>query len=421
MQHPDSQLASLPDSTLLQKTETLAAEERRITLSVLHHLAEVDRRLLWARESYPSLFEFCVKRLKYTEAQTQRRISAMRLLSRVPEVESKIASGEIKVSQLAQVQTFIRAEKKESGRKVTQEETRKILGSLAGKSTRESERLLLSLSPGLQSQKKAEERIRPLTDTQTEIRFTIDAETLSLLEEAKALIAHNRQMNPRTAELLKAGLKLLIAEKKKERRLDKTAALTKECADGRRSIQREQRSPRRSLAERQAQSAVPTLAERQARSGAPLIRDAPPSRTSLVAGQVIPAGASLVARPAPSARQEPPDEPLLATRQVDARHHSPGLRQLEDSSHALAQRKTKPPANRSRYILVDRKRQAFVRAGDRCEFTNAQGIRCSSRRALELHHRVPYARGGANTLGNLQVYCKGHNQAQGRWDFPQSK
>ena len=78
-------LKTLSDTSLLTETDRLVASERQITLSVLHHLAEVERRQLFAKESYPNMFSFCVDRLKYTEAQAQRRISAMRLLVSVPE------------------------------------------------------------------------------------------------------------------------------------------------------------------------------------------------------------------------------------------------------------------------------------------------------------------------------------------------
>lgn len=368
MQQRTLSLTSLPDSTLLQKTESLAAEERRITLSVLHHLAEIERRHLWARESYPSLFVFCVQRLKYTEAQAQRRISAMRLLCKVPEVESKVASGELKVSQLAQVQTFIRAEKKDSGRKVSAAETRRILGSLAGKSTRESENLLLSLSPGLQKQKKAEERIKPLTDAQTEIRFTVDSETLTLLEEAKALFSHNRDMNPAAARFFKEGLKLLIEQKRKER----THSSKRQVAPA-------------------AQTVNPDELENRH------LCDSSPSRDQAVhffSTKEKTRSASVA----------------LATQQVQpSSRHTQHLQQKNKPQNRM------PP---SRFIRIGLKRDAFIRAEDRCEFSNAQGVRCSSRYALELHHVQPYARGGAHTPDNLRVYCKGHNQAQGKWDFP---
>jgi hypothetical protein len=39
----------------------------------------------------------------------------------------------------------------------------------------------------------------------------------------------------------------------------------------------------------------------------------------------------------------------------------------------------------------------------------AGGTRCGSRRRLELHHLVPFARGGASTVENLSLRCATHN------------
>jgi hypothetical protein len=46
-----------------------------------------------------------------------------------------------------------------------------------------------------------------------------------------------------------------------------------------------------------------------------------------------------------------------------------------------------------------------------CAYRSSNGKRCSQRRWLEIHHIKPLARGGQNTLENLQLICRGHHQA----------
>jgi hypothetical protein len=70
-------------------------------------------RKLFLEMGYPSLFEFCLKELSYSEGSAQRRISAMRLLKSLPEIEPKIISGELSLSVVSQAQTFFRAQEKE--------------------------------------------------------------------------------------------------------------------------------------------------------------------------------------------------------------------------------------------------------------------------------------------------------------------
>ncbi|GAB3161689.1 hypothetical protein GCM10027059_12500 [Myceligenerans halotolerans] len=54
------------------------------------------------------------------------------------------------------------------------------------------------------------------------------------------------------------------------------------------------------------------------------------------------------------------------------------------------------------------RREAFGRAGGRCEYTSIPGVRC--RRAAEhADHLHPWSRGGATTLANAVASCARHN------------
>ncbi len=68
-----------------------------------------------------------------------------------------------------------------------------------------------------------------------------------------------------------------------------------------------------------------------------------------------------------------------------------------------------PPEERRRYIPATVRRVVWLRDGGRCTFTSAAGLRCPERGKLEFHHRVPYARGGPATPGNLELRCRAHN------------
>jgi hypothetical protein len=312
----------LSDQALLSETQRLCALERKATIEILRHLQEIEVRALYAK-THSSLFEFCVKALGFSEDQAARRISSMRLLRSVPEVEAKVASGELKLNQLAQVQTFTRAEKKEAGRQVSKEEAQSLLLELSGKSSRETEKVLLEKSPALQAKRATEERMRPVTQTHVEIKFVADPELIALLERAKGLLAHNQEMNPSLASIMKKSLQALLAQKAKERG----------------------------------------------------IKLASPRLT--------------------------PSEP--ATRGL--------THDLPAASHVQGK-----PLQRSVGTWV--KRQIFQKAKGQCEYIYLNGTRCKSRHALEVHHVVPFARGGSNTSDNLRLYCRTHNAAQGKWDFP---
>jgi hypothetical protein len=102
---------------ILVKTENLVREERRITTEILECLHQIESKMIYAEMAYSSLYEFCVKHLKYSEGSAHRRISAMRLLKGLPikiqqETALKIESGILSVSNLSVVNGFIKTERK---------------------------------------------------------------------------------------------------------------------------------------------------------------------------------------------------------------------------------------------------------------------------------------------------------------------
>jgi hypothetical protein len=125
-------LSKVSDAVLLLQAKALATQERDVLTRVLHHLREIESRRLYTDLKYHSLFDYAVRELKYSEAQASRRIQAMRAMVAIPEIESKIASGELSVSNVAMVQTaFIK-----SGKKMNR---RDVLKKIEGLTTRQAQ------------------------------------------------------------------------------------------------------------------------------------------------------------------------------------------------------------------------------------------------------------------------------------------
>ncbi|MBS1984554.1 MAG: hypothetical protein JST16_10310, partial [Bdellovibrionales bacterium] len=66
-------IRALKDSELLSATKALAQKERAVTMKVLRHLQEIERRKLYAFR-FTSLFDYAVRELGYSEAAASRRI-----------------------------------------------------------------------------------------------------------------------------------------------------------------------------------------------------------------------------------------------------------------------------------------------------------------------------------------------------------
>ncbi|MGZ3688091.1 MAG: hypothetical protein ACXVBW_07315, partial [Bdellovibrionota bacterium] len=177
-------LSPLKDDALTAATASWVHQESVATLQVLHHLREIERRRLYAKLGYGSLYEFAIKKLKYSEGSAYRRITAMRLIKEVPEAESAIQEGKLTLSTASTLQQFLYQEQK-SKAPYSAEQKREILKTVQGLSKRETERVLTSLSPGAIPR----ERVRPLSETETQITFVADRELMSRIERLRELLA----------------------------------------------------------------------------------------------------------------------------------------------------------------------------------------------------------------------------------------
>jgi hypothetical protein len=68
------------------------------------------------------------------------------------------------------------------------------------------------------------------------------------------------------------------------------------------------------------------------------------------------------------------------------------------------------PSSDPRHIPAEVKREVFKRDGGQCTFVSESGHRCEARGDVEFDHVTEVARGGAATVVDLQLRCRGHNQ-----------
>jgi len=188
-----SELKSLNNESLLHKTETLVREERRITTGVLQCLREVEARMLYAELGYSSLHEFCTKHLHYSEGSAHRRISSMRLIRNLPEqmglsVENKINAGTLTLTNLSSLQSFLKIEKKDSGKVYSVEEKVELIAGMENQSKRTVEKKLAAIQPKVLSH----ESERVITEELTEIKFVADETLMLKLKRVREVSAHQR-------------------------------------------------------------------------------------------------------------------------------------------------------------------------------------------------------------------------------------
>jgi hypothetical protein len=129
-------LRDLNDEALLSRLDNLAKQERESVADVVEHLAEMDRRDLAVRRAYPSLFEYCVKKLGYSEAAAYHRIRAARAAARDPRVVELLRQGDLTIEAVALLNPYLRAP-----------ENARLLEEARGKTKREVEAMVARFSP----------------------------------------------------------------------------------------------------------------------------------------------------------------------------------------------------------------------------------------------------------------------------------
>ena len=102
----------LSDNCLLQKMKELVKEEKKHLNVLLRHLQEIENRRLFSSLGFTSLFDYATRVLGYAEDEACRRISSIRMLRELPELEGKIESGDLTLTALNLANTQFRAEKK---------------------------------------------------------------------------------------------------------------------------------------------------------------------------------------------------------------------------------------------------------------------------------------------------------------------
>ncbi|MBS1985071.1 MAG: hypothetical protein JST16_12955 [Bdellovibrionales bacterium] len=167
---------------------------------------------MFADLKYPSLFEYAVHELGYSEAAAGRRIQAMRLMSELPEVASKIESGALSLSNICQARSFFREmNKAQPEMPMNREQKTEVLQQLEDKSAREGQRILLSISP---AHALPRERERIVSTEHSEVNFLMSQELKASLGEVRALLGE------RGAQLSLGELVTEMARLSKERLLE---------------------------------------------------------------------------------------------------------------------------------------------------------------------------------------------------------
>ncbi|MEK2688517.1 HNH endonuclease [Bdellovibrio sp. GT3] len=193
---------SMTDHQLIERVDFLVRRERELAECLIWHLQEIQERKLYIQMGFVSLFECLVKRFKYSEATAYSRISALKIISTIPEAAEALCSGEVNVTNLTLVQSSIRKQEKATGESVSIEQKTQYLNSIKSKTTQEAKQILAEINP---IQELPTDKIQYLDKDHAQLQVTVEKSVLAKFEKLKALISHEN-ISPNYNDLLHLAL-----------------------------------------------------------------------------------------------------------------------------------------------------------------------------------------------------------------------
>lgn len=209
----NSALKSLSNSQLHQETLKAAAFEKSATLTLLEHLAEVDQRRLYSELGYQSLWEYTHQALHYSESQSSERVSAMRLMVKVPEIKTELEQGGLNLTAVSKLAYHVKREK------LPAKDTVDLLAEIKNQPIKQVERILAKES----TQPARPDLVKVITSETTRISIEVDLKFIELLNRAKELKG-DLSLSPQEV------FKLSLQEYVKKREVKKTSQPTPRAA-----------------------------------------------------------------------------------------------------------------------------------------------------------------------------------------------
>ena len=342
------------DHEVLPRLATLVEHDRATTAEMLVLIGRAEARRLYAPTEYPSLFRYCVGRLRMSEDMAWKRIQAARAVRKFPAILAMLADGRLHLTAVVHLAPHL-----------TRDNDRELLQAAAHLSKQALGELLAARFPQPDIVERVQALVAPASSLRPEQDSTAAAAPLQpsvapaeLVPEPVAIASHcpagtfETQLVPEPVAL-PAPVALP----------DLPARITP-LAPGRFGVQFTI-----------GQAAHDKLRYAQA-----------------LASHAVPGGALAE----------------IFERALDA--YVARLEQQKFAATSRPRPALKRPSADPRHIPAAVVREVCRRDEGRCTFVTEQGERCESRDLLELDHVTPVAKGGQSTAANLRLRCSTHNQ-----------
>lgn len=355
-------LSKLTDNHLIHHFSASVQKEREMISDVIAHIAEIDKRSLYAKEGYSSLFNYLREKFHYSESSAYRRIQGAKIMFLFPEILGLLEEGRVTLSTLNLIEPHL-----------TKENVKGIVDQVIGKSKREVESLLdsqfstkretgrdkIRKLPVFAPAQADQQHDRSLEELQSQhkqpqyppVRFS------PLSCEPETAQNHTASSGSGSEAVIKRRIKIEF------------------CADE-------------------------ALADKIERAKEILRHKFPKGKFEEIFNQALD---DLLEKRDPE-------------RKIAKREKRMSLGK-QGKDNALPPTLETNGVHLTRYIPEKLRLEIWKRDRGECGYVTAEGKKCNSRSALEIDHIHPWALGGRSEIENLRLLCDTHNRYQAQKTF----
>ena len=464
-------VSALSDDRLLERTKELSGIEHQLEVVVIDHLREIQKRHLYLRRGFSSLFDYAVRELGYSDAAAWRRLKAMRLCADIDGVRERLQDGSMTLNAAAQLQNAFDRQERNRDRVarsapggtgfgdaarsqdgsapgpaqpaernpapvLDRSARRALVEQAAGKSSRQVMELLAEVDPELAA---PADRVRPLGAGRWEIKAVIDDECRRGLERLKGLLSHvdpHMTLGQVMGRLVREGLdRHDPARPPRGRRTGARSAGAEQTSAP--MTQASSAHGATSAAKSATDTASAPMTRANSTRGAASAAKQAGDTTSAPKQEASSDSAAPSAAKVPTQAAAQPGDGAAAPLMADRGPDRPDTSAVKPAGDTTSAPKTKtrrlgrqatacakpaaPPRTQTsaakaggatgRAIPAAVKRAVWRRDRGRCSYVDrTSGRRCGSQHLLQIDHVVPYAQGGAAEPNNLRLLCAAHHR-----------
>ncbi|MGH8310681.1 MAG: hypothetical protein ACRETX_12920, partial [Steroidobacteraceae bacterium] len=426
-------LSRLTDDELEARLRGLVCKSNELSAELITHLAELDRRKLYARWACPSLHAYCTSRLGLSDSAASKRIAAARQAAKFPVIVERIRSGKNQLSAVVALSGYLTDQNHEelltAAEGISQRELEKLIRlrfplpdvpdairKLPVRAPRADKLTVLGPTVAVREMIRSDEPLFSTPEDTGAARVTNGTAGIRAEDAGAARVSDGTAGN--VPDDARANSGLVNSSNIRSRAMQNVSSPpARREAVARTSLDRASQAMRYKIQFTADQS----LFDKIERARALLSHQLPRGELAVLFDKALDRLIAELLQKRFGARGRKrsvtSDETPRAERERDAESETPRAERERDAESETPRAKLEPgqghtkkrrggsKTRNSRYVATAIRRVVAERDDKRCAFVDADGERCPARRFLEFQHHEAHARGGQPSVENLSLFC----------------